>query len=48
MVPNERRQVLKWAAGASAVALSPQLMQFARAADDFLKGPPVKDIPAKQ
>ena len=48
MVPNERRQILKWAARASAVALSPQLMQFARAADDFLKGPPVKDIPAKQ
>ena len=48
MVPNARRQVLKWAAGASAVALSPQLMQFARAADDFLKGPPVNDIPAKQ
>ena len=48
MVLNARRQVLKWAAGASAVALSPQLMQFAKAADNFLKGPAVKDIPAKQ
>ena len=45
---HSRRQVLKWIAGASGVALTPQALQFANAAEDFLKGPPVKDIPAKQ
>ncbi len=48
MLMHSRRRVLKWIAGASGVALAPQALQFANAADDFLKGPPVKDIPAKQ
>ena len=48
MLMHSRRRALKWIAGASGVALAPQALQFANAADDFLKGPPVKDIPAKQ
>ncbi|NDE43484.1 MAG: MBL fold metallo-hydrolase, partial [Burkholderiaceae bacterium] len=48
MAARSRRQALKWIAGASAIMLAPQAMQFASAAEDFFKGPPVKDIPAKQ
>jgi glyoxylase-like metal-dependent hydrolase (beta-lactamase superfamily II) len=48
MANHPRRQTLKWIAGASTIALVPQAMQFASAAEDFFKGPPAKDIPAKQ
>jgi hypothetical protein len=48
MAARSRRQALKWIAGASGIMLAPQAMQFASAAEEFFKGPPVKDIPAKQ
>ncbi len=48
MVADTRRRALKWIAGAGGIMLAPQAMEFASAAEDFFKGPPVKDIPAKQ
>ena len=39
-----RRQLLKLSLGATAIALTPQAIEFAKAAEDFIKGPPMKDI----
>ena len=43
-----RRNTLKLLAGGIAITLLPDAMEFAKAAEDFIKGPPVKDHPVKQ
>ncbi|TXI12806.1 MAG: MBL fold metallo-hydrolase, partial [Polynucleobacter sp.] len=45
---NQRRQFLKMSMGAVGLLTLPQVMEFAKAAEDFIKGPDVKDHPAKQ
>lgn len=43
-----RRRCLQLGAGAIAAVTIPNLIEFAKAAEDFIKGPPVKDITPKQ
>ena len=45
---NQRRHLLKISMGAIGLLALPQMMEFAKAAEDFIKGPKVKDHPAKQ
>ena len=45
---NQRRHLLKISLGAIGLLTLPQMMEFAKAAEDFIKGPKVKDHPAKQ
>ena len=45
---TKRRHFFKLLIGGASVALLPQAIEFAKAAEDFIKGPPVKDHPAKQ
>lgn len=45
---NQRRTILKITVGAISVMALPQVINFAKAAEDFIKGPKVKDHPAQQ
>lgn len=45
---NQRRTILKISAGAIGLVALPQVINFAKAAEEFIKGPKVKDHPAKQ
>jgi glyoxylase-like metal-dependent hydrolase (beta-lactamase superfamily II) len=45
---NQRRHLLKISMGTIGLLALPQMMEFAKAAEDFIKGPKVKDHPAKQ
>lgn len=47
-MPIKRRHFFKLLIGGTSVALLPQAIEFAKAAEDFIKGPPIKDHPAKQ
>jgi len=44
----KRRNFFKLFMGGASVAILPQIIEFAKAAEDFIKGPRVKDHPAKQ
>jgi glyoxylase-like metal-dependent hydrolase (beta-lactamase superfamily II) len=45
---NQRRTILKISVGAIGLVALPQVINFAKAAEEFIKGPKVKDHPAKQ
>jgi glyoxylase-like metal-dependent hydrolase (beta-lactamase superfamily II) len=45
---NQRRNILKISFGALGLITFPQVITFAKAAEDFIKGPKVKDHPARQ
>ena len=48
MTSYDRRSALKLSLGAVGLLTLPQLTQFARAAEDFIRGPRIKDHPIKQ
>ena len=48
MTSHDRRSALKLSLGAMGLLTLPQLTQFARAAEDFIRGPRIKDHPIKQ
>jgi glyoxylase-like metal-dependent hydrolase (beta-lactamase superfamily II) len=45
---QDRRRILKLSLGAAGILTLPQLTQFASAAEDFIRGPRVKDHPIQQ
>jgi glyoxylase-like metal-dependent hydrolase (beta-lactamase superfamily II) len=48
MTNHDRRSVLKLSLGAVGLLALPQVTEFARAAEDFIRGPRIKDHPIKQ
>jgi glyoxylase-like metal-dependent hydrolase (beta-lactamase superfamily II) len=48
MTSHERRSVIKLSLGALGLLALPQVTEFARAAEDFIRGPRIKDHPIKQ
>jgi glyoxylase-like metal-dependent hydrolase (beta-lactamase superfamily II) len=48
MTSHDRRSVLKLSLGAAGLLALPQVTEFARAAEDFIRGPRIKDHPIKQ
>ena len=45
---NNRRNILKLTLGAAGLLVLPQAIELAKATEDFIKGPRVKDHPIKQ
>jgi glyoxylase-like metal-dependent hydrolase (beta-lactamase superfamily II) len=48
MTSHDRRSVLKLSLGAVGLLALPQITEFARAAEEFIRGPRIKDHPIKQ